>query len=107
MLELTEHVPAQHVGKENIERHRRRLVLLREIERIVAAHRQQRLEALVAGKIDQGSRIVRIILDDQKNRISGLDVQTIVRNLLERPLRSRRMKRRWLDRGRLACRSVA
>ena len=41
LLELAEHVPAQHVGQEHVERHRGRLVLLGEVERVGAAHREQ------------------------------------------------------------------
>ena len=74
LLELAEHVPAQHVGQEHVERHRGRLILLGEIERIVAAHRQQHLEALVAGEVDQDARIVRIVLDDEQDGIAGLDI---------------------------------
>jgi hypothetical protein len=33
-LELAEHVPAQHVGQEDVERHGDRLVLQRKIERL-------------------------------------------------------------------------
>ena len=74
LLELAEHVPAQHVGQEHVERHRGRLILLGEIERIVAAHRQQRLEALVARQIDQDARVMRIVLDDQQDGVAGLEM---------------------------------
>ena len=40
LFELTEHVPAQHVGQEDVERYRGRLVLLGQIERVIAAQRQ-------------------------------------------------------------------
>ena len=46
LLELAEHGPAEHVGQEHIERHGGRLILLGEIDRVVAAHRHQRLECL-------------------------------------------------------------
>ena len=72
LLELAQHGPAQHVGQEHVERHRGRLVLLGEIERVGAAHRDQHLEALVARQVDQDARIVRIVLDDQQDRIAGL-----------------------------------
>ena len=72
LLELAEHVPAQHVGQEHVERHRGRLILLGKIERVGAAHRHQHLEALVAGEVDQDARIVRIVLDDQQDGIAGL-----------------------------------
>ena len=75
LLELAEHGPAQHVGQEHVERDRGRLILLGEIERIVAAHGHQHLEALVARQVDQDARVVRIVLDDQQDRVAGLDVE--------------------------------
>jgi hypothetical protein len=51
LLELTEHVPAEHIRQENVERNGGGLVLLGEIERVVAAHREQGLEPLVARKV--------------------------------------------------------
>ena len=83
LLELAEHRPAQHVGQEDIERHRGRLELLGEIERIGAAHRDQHLEALVAGEIHDDARIVRIVLDDQQDAVARLDLQPIVGNVLD------------------------
>ena len=71
--------PAQHVGQEHVERDRRRLVLLGELERIGAAHRDQHLEALVAREVGQDARIVRVVLDDQQDRVAGLDVEPVVR----------------------------
>ena len=67
LLELAQHRPAQHVGQEHVERHRGRLELLGEVERIGAAHRDQHLEALVAGEVHDHARIVRIVLDDQQD----------------------------------------
>ena len=72
LLELAEHGPAEHVGQEHVERHRGRLILLGEIERIGAAHRHQHLEALVAREIDHDARIVRVVLDDQQDRVARL-----------------------------------
>ena len=72
LLELAQHGPAQHVGQEDVERDRGRLVLLGELERVGAAHRHQHLEALVAREIDQHARIVRIVLDDQQDRVARL-----------------------------------
>ena len=72
LLELAEHGPAEHVGQEHVERDRRRLVLLGEVERIGAAHRDQHLEALVAREVDHDARIVRIVLDDQQHGVAGL-----------------------------------
>ena len=93
LLELAQHGPAEHVGQEHVERHRRRLVLLGKIERIVAAHRDQHLEALVAGEVDQDARIVRIVLDDEQDGVARLDIQPIVRDLLDRAL-GRHVRRR-------------
>ena len=84
LLELAEHGPAQHVGQEHVERHRGRLELLGEVERIGAAHRDQHLEALVAGEVHDDARIVRIVLDDQQDAVARLDVEPIVGNLLDR-----------------------
>ena len=83
LLELAEHVPAQHVGQEHVERYRGRLILLGEIERIVAAHRQQCLEALVAREIDQDAGVMRIVLDDQQDGVAGLDVHPVVGDRLD------------------------
>ena len=83
LLELAQHVPAQHVGQEHVERDRGRLILLGEIERIVAAHRQQRLEALVAGQIDQDAGVMRIVLDDEQDGVAGLDVHAVVGDRLD------------------------
>ncbi len=38
LLELAEHRPAEHVGQEDVERHRGRLELLGEIQCVGAAH---------------------------------------------------------------------
>ncbi len=43
----------------------------------------QHLEALVAREIDEDARIVRIVLDDQQDGIAGLDVEPVVRDLLD------------------------
>ncbi len=88
LLELAQHRPAQHVGQEHVERNRGRLVLLRQLERVGAAHGDQDLEALVAREVDQDARIVRIVLDDQQDRIAGLDRLAVVRNLLDRRARA-------------------
>ena len=82
LLELAQHRPAQHVGQEHVERHRGRLELLGQIERIGAAHRHQHLEALVAREIHQHARVVRIVLDDQQDGVAGLDFQPVVGDLL-------------------------
>lgn len=72
LLELAQHRPAEHIGQENIERDRRRLVFLRERQRIAAAHRHQHLEPVVAGEIDQHTGVMRIVLDDEQHGVAGL-----------------------------------
>ena len=86
LLELVEHRPAQHVGKENVERHRRWPVFQREFERILAARCDQNLESLVMRKIHHDARVVRIVLHDQQGGIAGLDVVAVVGNLFDHAL---------------------
>ncbi len=83
MLQLAQHRPAEHVGQEDIERHRGGLELLGEIKGFRAARRDQDLEPLVASQVDQDARIMRIVLDDQKNCIPGFEIQPVVRQLLD------------------------
>ena len=83
LLELAEHIPAEHVGQEDVERDCGRLILLGEIERVVAAHGEQHLEALVAGEVEQDAGVMRIILDDEQDAVAGLDFQPVVGNLLD------------------------
>ncbi len=71
LLELAEHRPSQHVGQEDVERDRRRLELLGEVERIRPACRHQHLEALVAGKVGQDAGIMRIVFHDQQDAVAG------------------------------------
>ena len=82
LLELAEHGPAEHVGQEYVERHRRRLELLGEIERVGAARGDQHLEALVAGEVQDDAGVMRVVLDDQQDAVAGLDLQPIVRDVL-------------------------
>ena len=86
LLELAQHRPAQHVGQEHVERYRGRLELLGQIERIGAARRDQHLEALVAGEVQDDARIVRIVLDDQQDGVAGLDFQPVVGDVLDGPI---------------------
>ncbi len=94
MLELAEHGPAQHVRQEHVERNRRRLELLGEFQRLRAPGGDQHLEALVAGEIDQHPRIMRIVLDDQKNGISRFEIEPVVRQLFDDPFLRRDLQRR-------------
>ena len=78
LLQLAQHRPAQHVGQEDVERHRHRPVLASETQRLAAAHRDQHLEALVVGQIDQDARVVRIVFDDQQDRIVRIEIVAVV-----------------------------
>ena len=94
VLELAQHGPAEHVGQEHVERYRGRLELLGKIQRFRAACRDQNLEALVAGEIDQHPRIMRVVFDDQQNGVAGFEIQPVVRQLLDDPLLRRDRQRR-------------
>ena len=89
VLELAQHRPAEHVGQEDVERDRGRLELLGEVQRLRAARRDQNLEALVAGEVDQHPRIMRVVLDDQENGVAGLEIEPVVRQLLDDALLGR------------------
>src|ERR1700687_1184641 len=94
VLQLTEHRPAQHIGQEHIERHRGGLELLGEIQRLGTAGGDQDLETLVASQVYQDARIMRIVLDNQKNRVPRFEIQPVVRELLDDTLRRRDLQRR-------------
>ena len=94
MLQLAQHRPAEHIGQEDIERHRGGLELLGEIERLGTAGRDQDLEPLVAGEINQHARIMRIVLDNQENCVPRLEIQSVVRDLLDDAFRCRNLQRR-------------
>ena len=94
VLELAQHRPAEHVRQEDVERDGRGLILLGEIERLGAARGDQDLEALVARQIDQHARVMRVVFDDQKNGVAGLEIEPVVRQLLDDPLLGRGLQRR-------------
>ena len=94
MFQLTEHGPAEHVGQEDIERYRGGLELLGEIQGFGAAGRAQDLKALIARQIDQDARIMRIILNDQKNRIPRFEIEAVIRDLFDDALLRRDLQRR-------------
>ena len=83
LLELVQYRPAEHVGQEDVERHRRRLELLGKVERIDPAHGDQDLEAVIAREVHDHARIVRIVLDDQQDAVARRDGETIVRNVFD------------------------
>ena len=100
LLELAQHRPAEHVGQEHVERDRGRLELLGQIQRIDAAHRDQHLEAVIAREIHDHARVVRIVLDDQQDAVARRDIETVVRDVLDRALRRQRKLAALLDQGR-------
>ena len=47
-----------------------------------ALHGDQHLEAPVAGKIEQNARVMRVVFDDEQDRIAGREVVAVVFDLL-------------------------
>ena len=62
------------------------LVFARQVQRVLAARRDQHLEAFVMREIHQDARIVRIVLDDQQHGVAGRDVVAVVGDLLDHAL---------------------
>ncbi len=53
------------------------------VERLgAAAMRDEHLEALVAGEVDQDAGVVRVVLDDEQDRVARLDGRAVVGDLL-------------------------
>ena len=77
-LQVVEHGPAEHVRKEHVERDRRRQVLSRERQRRLPAVGDNALEALVSRKTQEHPRVVRIVVDDQKNVVAVRDLVPVV-----------------------------
>ena len=86
LFQMVEHCPSQHVRQEHVERDGGGMELARQRQRLRAAHRHQNLESLVVRQVAQNAGIVRIVFDDQQDRIVGLQVRTIVRDALNRQL---------------------
>jgi len=86
VLELAQHRPAQHVRQEHVERHRRRLELFCEFQGLRATRGDQNLESLVTGEVDQHARVMRVVLDDQQDGISGFEIEPVIRQLFDDPL---------------------
>ena len=78
LLQLGEHGPAEHVGQEDVERHRGRPELTGERERIGAARRHEHLQAIVVGEIDEDPRVVRVVLHDEERGLRSLERRAIV-----------------------------
>ena len=64
-----------------------RLIFLRQRQRVGAAHRHQHLEALVVRKIGDDAGIVRIVLDDEQDRVARFEPVAVVRDVFDRRLR--------------------
>jgi hypothetical protein len=65
-------------------------------QRLAAARCDQYPESLVVRQIAQHPRIVRVVFDDQQNQVVGLQIFTIVRNLLHHRLGDiRRSQLQW------------
>src|SRR6516225_1569745 len=93
VLELAQHSPAKHVRQEYVERDCGRLILLGEFERFGTACRNQHLESLVTREVNEHARIMRIVLDDQKNGIARFEAEPVVGQLLDDALLNRSLQR--------------
>ena len=69
-LELVQDRPAEHVRQEDIERDRGGPDLPRQGQRVRALVRDDALEAVVAREAEQDSRVMRVVLDDEHDRIA-------------------------------------
>ena len=96
LLQLAQHGPAQHVGQEDVERDRCRLIFAGEGEGLRAAHRDQDLQTLVMRQIGDNPRVVGIVLDDQQDRLARLDALAVVRHRLDRFGEPARHQDRWV-----------
>src|SRR5262245_26450348 len=95
LFELTQHAPAEHIGKEDIERNGVRLILFGKLKRIGAALSYQHFETFRAGEIDQKPRVVWVVLHDQQDGIAGLNFVAVIRDLLGDALLWQHDYRRW------------
>ncbi len=68
--------------------------MLGEIQSFRTAGGDQDFETLVASQIYQDARIMRIVLNNQKNRIPRFEIQSIVRELFDDTLLRRDLQRR-------------
>jgi len=83
LLEMVENRPAQHVGKENVERNGGGMELPRQSKSLGASRGDQHFEAFVARQVAQHAGIVRIVFDDQEHRVVRLQILAIVGNMLD------------------------
>ena len=71
-LEVVEHGPAEHVRQEDVQRDRRRAGIGGPATGRGAAGGDDALEALVARQPQQDARVMRVVLDDQQDRVARL-----------------------------------
>ena len=81
-LELVEHRPAEHVGKEDVERDGRGAELPGEGQALRALGGDDAFEAFVARKTQEDAGVVRVVLDDEQRRVTLLDGVAIVLDVL-------------------------
>ena len=77
-LQVVEHLPAVLHRQPHVENDRVGLVLVREREALVAAHRDDALEAALARHLELGPREVRVVLDDQHHAVAVGDLLAVV-----------------------------
>ncbi len=78
VLQAVENRPARHVGQVDIERDGAGSEFAREAQRRAAAKRNQNLDAPVVREIHEDSGKGDVILDDQQNRIAGVNQIPVV-----------------------------
>ena len=78
VLQPIENRPAGHVGQGDIERDGAGVELAREGERGGAAQRDQRLDAAIVRQVDQDAGEGDVVLDDQQDRIAGVNQVAVV-----------------------------
>ena len=103
VLEPVEHAPAVDVGQADVERDGVGLVLAGQRQRGGAERGDQPLEALLAGGLEQEPGERQVVLDDQQQRVAGLDGVAVVADLVDelgrledqRRMRSRASRPAW------------
>ena len=95
LFQVIEHGPTQHVGQEDVERNCGRMEFAGQSQRFRAAHRDQHLESFVVRQIAKNAGVVRIIFDDQQDRIVRLQIGAVVGNALDRPTPTRQPRDSW------------
>src|SRR5262249_25027736 len=82
LFEMTEHVPAQHVGEEDIERDGGWLVFPDERQGRAAKSADKSLETPVPHQAEQDAGVVGVVFDDEDARFAGFDFVPVVGHLL-------------------------